>query len=74
MQHERIETDPNVMQGKPVIRGTRVTVEQVVRECAHGLTASEVAAQYPRLTEPDVLAALAFAADYLANDITFAAE
>ncbi len=74
MDHPRIETDPNVMQGKPVIRGTRVTVEQIVRECAHGLTIGEVTAQYPRLTEPDVLAALAFAADYLANDITFAAE
>lgn len=74
MAHERIETDPTVMQGKPVIRGSRVTVEQIVRECAHGLSVSEVAEQYPRLVEADVLAALAFAADYLANDITVAAE
>jgi uncharacterized protein (DUF433 family) len=74
MTHERIDTDPNVMLGKPVIRGTRITVEQVVRECARGLPVSEVAAQYPRLTEADVLAALAFAADYLGNDTTLAAE
>ncbi|MEM0986461.1 MAG: DUF433 domain-containing protein [Pseudomonadota bacterium] len=74
MAHERIETDPTVMQGKPVIRGTRVTVEQIVRECARGLGTAEVAEQYPRLTHDDVLAALAFAADYLANDITVAAE
>jgi len=74
MAHDRIETDPTVMQGKPVIRGTRVTVEQIVRECARGLSIADVAEQYPRLTEADVLAALAFAADYLANDITVAAE
>lgn len=73
MAHERIDTDPNVMLGKPVIRGTRITVEQIIRECARGLTVSEVAEQY-RLTEPDVLAALAFAADYLGNDTTLAAE
>ena len=60
MAHERIETDPTVIQGKPVIRGTRVTVEQIVRECARGLSVSEVAGQYPRLAEADVLAALSF--------------
>lgn len=74
MAHERIETHPGVVQGKPVIRDTRVTVEQIVRECARGLTAAEVVDQYPRLTEADVLAAFAYAADYLANDITVAAE
>jgi len=74
MVHLRIETDPSVMQGKPVIRGTRVTVEQIVRECARGLTVAEIASEYPRLSPADVLAALAFAADYLANDITIAAE
>ena len=74
MTHERIETDPAIMQGKPVIRGTRVTVEQIVRECARGLSVAEVAEQYPRLVVADVLAALAFAADYLASDITVAAE
>lgn len=51
-----------------------MTVEQLVRECARGLPPAEVADQYPRVTEADVLAALAFAADYLANDITTAAE
>ena len=62
------------MQDKPVVRGTRVTVEQLVRECAHGLSAAEVAAQYPRLQETDVFAALAYAADYLGREITIAAE
>jgi uncharacterized protein (DUF433 family) len=74
MQHARIETDPAIMTGKPVIRGTRVTVEQIVRECARGLTAAEIAAQYPRVTPEDVFAALAYAADYLAHEVTIAAE
>jgi uncharacterized protein (DUF433 family) len=74
MAHARIEIDPAVMNGKPVIRGTRVTVEQIVRECARGLSAVEVANQYPRLTPEDVLAALAYAADYLGHEITVAAE
>lgn len=62
MTHERIETDPAIMQGKPVITGTRVTVEQIVRECARGLSIAEVAEQYPRLGEADVLAAMSFQA------------
>jgi uncharacterized protein (DUF433 family) len=71
-QHPRIEIDPAVMGGKPVIRGTRVTVEQVLRECARGANAAEIAAQYPRLTPEDVAAALGFAADYLAHEIVAA--
>lgn len=74
MTHPRIEVDPAVMRGKPVIRGTRVPVEQIVRECARGLTTAQVAAQYPRVTPEDVLAALAYAADYLASEVTVAAE
>lgn len=68
MHHPRIEIDPAIMRGKPVIRGTRVPVEQVVRESARGLSAADVAAQYPRLQPEDVLAALAFAADYLSHE------
>jgi len=74
VKHERIESDPAVMRGKPVIRGTRVTVEHIVRECARGLSPADVAAQYPRLTAEDVLAALAFAADYLGHETVTAAE
>ncbi|MDX2277412.1 MAG: DUF433 domain-containing protein [Hyphomonadaceae bacterium] len=72
--HPRIETDPAVMGGKPVIRGSRVTVEQILRECARGATAEEIARQYPRIAADDVAAALAFAADYLAHEIVVAAE
>lgn len=72
--HPRIEIDPAIMGGKPVIRGSRVTVEQVLRECARGASAAEIAGQYPRLTPDDVAAALAFAADYMAHEIVVAAE
>jgi uncharacterized protein (DUF433 family) len=74
MSHERVSTDPGVMGGKPVIKGTRVTVEQIVRECARGLSAAEIVDQYPRLSLEDVSAALRFTADYLASEITVAAE
>jgi uncharacterized protein (DUF433 family) len=62
------------MCGKPVIRGTRVTVEQVLRECAIGMTSAEIVDQYPRLTIEDVQAALTFAADYLSREVVIAAE
>ena len=74
MSHDRITRDPKVMGGKPVIGSTRITVEQIVRECARGLTVAEVVTQYPRLSAEDVYAALAFAADYLADEIITAAE
>ncbi len=74
MISERIEINSAVMKGKPVIRGTRVTIEQIVRECARGLSPAEVAEQYPRLTLEDVLAALSFAADYLNGETIIAAE
>lgn len=74
MKHDRIEIDPAIMRGKPVVRGTRVTVEQIVRECARGLSPAEVASQYARIEADEVLAALAFAADYLSHETIVAAE
>ena len=68
MAHERIQVDPTIMFGKPVIRGTRVTVEKVLRALAAGQTPEQIVAEHPRLRFDDVLAAEAFAADYLAND------
>ena len=68
MQHERIVVDPAVMYGKPVIRGTRITVELILRRLAAGETSEEILLDYPHLTGDDIRAAQAFAADYLAND------
>lgn len=67
-RHERIEVNPNVMFGKPVIKGTRVTVEQILRKLASGMTPEEIVEDHPRLMVDDIRAAEAFAADYLAQE------
>ena len=68
MAHERIEVDPAIMFGKPVIRGTRITVEQVLRKLAAGMSPEDIARDHPRLTVDDIRAAQAFAADFLADE------
>jgi uncharacterized protein (DUF433 family) len=68
MTYERIEINPDIMAGKPVIRGTRVPVELVLRKLGAGLTAEAILADHPRLTDDDIRAAQAFAADYLADE------
>jgi uncharacterized protein (DUF433 family) len=74
MDKERIERDPEVMLGKPVVKGTRVTVEMILRECARGAAPAEIAEAYPSIEEVDVRAALAYAADYMAHEGILAAE
>ncbi len=59
---ERISLDPNIMGGKPCIRGTRITVGLVVGLIAVGKTIDEILTAYPDLTRDDVTAALAYAA------------
>jgi uncharacterized protein (DUF433 family) len=66
--HERVDMNPNIMQGKPVIRGTRVPVELVLRKLGAGMAVEEIIADHPRLTADDIRAAQAFAADYLADE------
>jgi uncharacterized protein (DUF433 family) len=68
MKHERIEINPKIMVGKPVIRGTRLTVELILRKLGAGLSEEQILEDYPRLTREDIRAALAFAADYVHND------
>lgn len=68
MDHDRIEINPEVMLGKPVIRGTRITVESLLRKLAAGMTADEIVADHPGLTAEDIRAAQAFAADYIADE------
>jgi uncharacterized protein (DUF433 family) len=68
MTHERIVTDPAIMGGKPVIRGTRIPVEIVLRKLGAGMTVEEIIADHPRLTAEDIHAAQSFAADYLAGE------
>lgn len=66
--HERIELNPEIMAGKPVIRGTRITVEHILRKLGDGMTPDQLLADHPRLTHDDIRAAEAFAADYLAGE------
>lgn len=63
----RIEVNPKIMLGKPVIRGTRVTVELIVRRLAEGATEADLLIAYPHLVPEDIKAALAFAADAVAE-------
>ena len=68
MAHERIEVSPDVMGGKPVIRGTRISVETILRKLGAGMPVADVLLDHPRLTADDVRAAQSFAADYLADE------
>jgi uncharacterized protein (DUF433 family) len=70
MKHERIEVNPEVMMGKPVIRGTRLTVHQIMEELNGGMSETEILEAHPRLTARGIAAARAFAAEYM----TLAAE
>ena len=68
MNVPRIERDPKVMSGKPVIAGTRITVEHILRCLAAGDSIKHIIENYPHLTEDDIHAAQAYAADYLAHE------
>ena len=66
----RIVIDPRIMLGKPVIRGTRITVELIVRKIAEGASEADLLDAYPGLASEDIRAALAYAADTLAHEET----
>jgi uncharacterized protein (DUF433 family) len=68
MKYERIEINPQVMLGKPVIRGTRIPVELILRKLGEGATEAELLDAYPRLMHADIQAALTYAADSLAHE------
>ncbi len=65
---DRITMDRGVMLGKPVIAGTRIPVELILRKLSEGATEAELLDGYPRLTREDIAAALAFAADVIAAE------
>lgn len=60
---KRIVVNPKVMVGKPVIKGTRITVEAIVRRVADGITFDEVLEDYPYITKDDIKAALMYTGD-----------
>ena len=64
---DRITTYPNVMVGKPVIRGTRLTVEFILNLLAHGTTTAEIIEEYDGLTQEDIQACFLFASRSIAS-------
>ena len=67
----RIVVDTKVMAGKPVIKGTRVPVELIVRMVAQGISEKSILEEYPNLHQEDVRAALSYAADVVAHEDIF---
>ena len=68
MKNDLIEVNPKVMLGKPVIKGTRLTVELILKSLAAGDTLEDLIAAHPRLTKEGIYAALDFAADSLQGE------
>lgn len=68
---ERIAVDPNVMVGKPVIRGTRIPVALILRMLGQGIPIEDILQEYPRLEEADIRAAVVYAAQVLENEDVF---
>jgi uncharacterized protein (DUF433 family) len=60
---DRIEINPKIMLGKPVIRGTRIAVALILRKLSEGATEAELLNAYPKLTRQDIQAAIGYAAD-----------
>ncbi|MCB1890511.1 MAG: DUF433 domain-containing protein [Rhodocyclaceae bacterium] len=71
---DRIVADPRVMMGKPVVKGTRIPVELILRRLGAGDGDAQILADYPTLSIEDIRAAQAFAADLIAGEDIIAAE
>jgi uncharacterized protein (DUF433 family) len=69
MPRGKVVSDPEIMFGKPVIEGTRLTVEHILEEMSHGLDLQELLEAYPTLTREGILAALEYAAQVLKSDV-----
>jgi uncharacterized protein (DUF433 family) len=70
--NDRIVTDPQICSGKPVIRGTRIMVKNILGMVAGGYTPERIVQAYPELTREDVSAALEYAAELVAEEQIFA--
>lgn len=71
MYKELIVSEPNIMMGKPVVKGTRITVELILEKLAAGETIEQILDAYPRLTHEGIQAALTFAAEVLKGDVVY---
>jgi uncharacterized protein (DUF433 family) len=68
---ERITIDPHVMVGKPTIRGLRITVDQILKALAAGITSKELIEDYPELQPEDIQASLLYAAELVSEEQVF---
>jgi uncharacterized protein (DUF433 family) len=69
--HPRIALDPNVLTGKPVIRGTRLSVEFIIGLMADGWSEADILENYPGIMHDDIIACLAYARDALSSEKVF---
>lgn len=68
---ERIVCNPNILGGKPIIRGTRVSVQFLLELLSAGMSIPEILEEYPHLEREDILAAIRYAAQTIANEEVF---
>lgn len=71
MRHPKIISDPNIMMGKPVINGTRITVEHILEQLAGGRTIQDILEAHPYITREDIQAAILYAAESVRLDHTY---
>jgi uncharacterized protein (DUF433 family) len=71
IEHPRISLEPDVLVGKPVIRGTRLSVEFVIGLMADGWSEADILRDYPGVTHDDIIACLAYARDTLSSEKVF---
>lgn len=68
--HERITANPKVMLGKPVVKGTRITVELILRKIAGGYSHDEIIEMYSHITKEDILASVSYAVSVMESEDT----
>ncbi len=64
----KIESNPDIMLGKPVIKGTRITVELILKRLSEGASMDEILEGYPNITKDDILACLSYSADVIGEE------
>ena len=65
---KRIETDPKILGGKPVIKGTRISVEFILELLSSGMSTEEVVKEYPHLSKEDILTAIHYATNIVKHE------
>jgi len=65
---DKICISPDIMLGKPVIRGTRITVEFIIKKMSEGMEIEDIISEYPPVQKDDIMACLAYSADVISKD------